>query len=95
MELHRVIANIHHDIVHTFTATATEIEPGRLFVRDSAGTYRDVYAEELHSGEAYVISRWLPDLASARVEVAAELERRAEQLHKLASDCSGEVASNG
>lgn len=95
MELFRVVANIQRGEVHSSTATATEIEPGRLFVRDSAGTYRDVAAEDLHSGDAFVVSRWLPDLASARVEVATELERRAEQLHKLASDCSGEVASHG
>jgi hypothetical protein len=41
-----------------------------------------------------VISRWHGDIASARAEVAAELERRAKQLSDLANTCLGRACSD-
>lgn len=94
MQVFRTTVNIETGEVNQYSETAIEIEPGRFAVRGSLGNYLAVDSDTLHSGEKYVSSAWLPDLASAREAVSAELERRAAQLLNAAGKCSGRVASN-
>jgi hypothetical protein len=94
MERHQIIADIRDGNCRVKTEAVVEIEPGKEFIRDGRGGYRDIAADDLHSGELFVISRWHGDIASARAEVAAELERRAKHLSTLADTCLGRACSD-
>ena len=94
---YRLTVDLHKGAIDARQVEIMQLVPqGEMYYRDYAGGLRPVAGERLHFGELYLVTGLHPQLADAKREAAAELERRGDELRALAVQCQQfEERTNG
>ena len=95
MRKYRITLEIDRVGVHCRHVDAIEIEPGELAYRDSDRSLRPFATDCGFSSSRYIVSAWHDTEELARVEAAAELERRIDTMRQLVERCLSGHALRG